>query len=127
MTTLLDRRGEAPRYIANDPRPSLIGMTRNELASALARAGVAEKQRRMRAGQLWHWIYHRGATTFAAMTNIAKDLRQRLEEEFVIGRPDIVTEQVSADGTRKWLLRLDRKSTRLNSSHVSESRMPSSA
>ena len=106
MTTLLDRRGEAPRYIANDPRPSLIGMTREALAAALAKAGVPEKQRRMRAGQIWHWIYHRGATSFAAMTNIAKDLRQRLEEEFTIGRPDIVTEQVSADGTRKWLLRL---------------------
>ena len=60
----------------------------------------------MRAGQVWHWLYHRGAQSFAEMTNIAKDLRQRLEDEFVIGRPEIVTEQVSNDGTRKWLLRL---------------------
>jgi 23S rRNA (adenine2503-C2)-methyltransferase len=57
----------------------------------------------MRAGQVWHWLYHRGVQSFAEMTNIAKDLRQRLDEEFIIGRPEIVTEQVSTDGTRKWL------------------------
>ena len=72
----------------------------------MGRAGVPEKQRRMRAGQVWHWLYHRGVTSFAEMTNIAKDLRQRLDEEFVIGRPEIVTEQTSNDGTKKWLLRL---------------------
>jgi 23S rRNA (adenine2503-C2)-methyltransferase len=60
----------------------------------------------MRAGQIWHWIYHRGVQSFGEMTNIAKDLRQRLEDAFVIGRPEIVTEQLSTDGTRKWLLRL---------------------
>jgi 23S rRNA (adenine2503-C2)-methyltransferase len=106
MTTLVNTVEAPPRYIANDPRPSLIGMTRDALASAMGKAGVPEKQRRMRAGQIWHWLYHRGAKSFAEMTNIAKDLRQRLEEEFVIGRPEIVTEQKSADGTRKWLLRL---------------------
>ena len=105
MTTVLNSI-EAPRYIANDPRPSLIGMTREGLAQALSKAGVPEKQRRMRAGQIWHWLYHRGATSFDGMTNIARDLRVRLDEEFVIGRPEIVTEQVSNDGTRKWLLRL---------------------
>ncbi len=108
MTTLLKPREAPPRYIANDPRPSLIGMTRAELAEALARASVPEKQRRMRAGQIWHWLYHRGATSFAEMTNIAKELRGRLDEEFTIGRPEIVTEQRSSDGTRKWLLRLAR-------------------
>ncbi len=107
MTTLVDHRPDLPpRYIPNDPRPSLVGLTRAQLADVLARAGVPEKQRRMRAGQIWHWIYHRGATSFAEMTNIAKDLRQGLEETFVIGRPEIVTEQTSSDGTRKWLLRL---------------------
>ena len=106
MATVLNTVDAPPRYIPNDPRPTLIGLTRPRLADALERAGVPEKQRRMRAGQLWHWIYHRGVTSFAEMTNIAKELRQRLDESFVIGRPDIVTEQVSNDGTRKWLLRL---------------------
>jgi 23S rRNA (adenine2503-C2)-methyltransferase len=106
MTTLLSAREAPARYIANDPRPSLVGMTRSRLAEALVRAGVPEKQARMRAAQVWHWIYHRGVTSFSQMTNIARDLRQRLDEEFVIGRPEIVTEQKSSDGTRKWLLRL---------------------
>jgi len=106
MTTLLNTVEALPRYIPNDPRPSLIGLTRAALADALAMAGVPEKQRRMRAGQIWQWIYHRGVRDFAGMTNIARDLRLRLDETFVIGRPEIVTEQVSNDGTRKWLLRL---------------------
>jgi len=106
MTTVLNTAEAPPRYIPNDPRPSLIGQTRAGLAQALERVGVPEKQRRMRAGQIWHWIYHRGVTSFDQMTNIAKDLRQRLDETFIIGRPEIVTEQVSNDGTRKWLLRL---------------------
>ncbi len=105
MTTLLDISPAPPRYLPNDPRPSLIGLTRGRLADALASAGVPEKQRRMRMRQIWHWIYHRGAQSFADMTDIAKDLRQRLDEEFVIGRPDVTTEQVSTDGTRKWLIR----------------------
>ena len=106
MTTLLNTAEAPPRYIPNDPRPSLIGLTRESLAEAMGRAGVPDRQRRMRAGQVWHWIYHRGVQSFGEMTNIARDLRQRLDEQFVIGRPEIVTEQVSADGTRKWLLRL---------------------
>ena len=106
MTSLVNTLEAPPRYIANDPRPSLIGMTREALADALARAGVPQKQQRMRAGQIWHWLYHRGVQDFSGMTNIAKELRVRLEDEFVIGRPEIATEQVSSDGTRKWLLRL---------------------
>ena len=107
MATLLDTLARAPaRYLSNDPRPSLIGLTRTELADALSAAGVAEKQRRMRMRQIWHWIYHRGALVFAEMTDISKELRTRLDECFVIGRPEIVTEQVSTDGTRKWLIRL---------------------
>ena len=106
MTTLLHTVDQPPRYIANDPRPTLIGLTRAALADALELAGVPEKQRRMRAGQIWHWLYHRGVRDFAAMSNIAKDLRQRLDDTFIIGRPEIVTEQRSSDGTRKWLLRL---------------------
>jgi 23S rRNA (adenine2503-C2)-methyltransferase len=86
--------------------PSLVGMSRMELAAALVAAGIPERQVRMRVGQLWHWIYVRGATRFSAMTNISKDLRSILEERFALARPEIVTEQVSEDGTRKWLLRL---------------------
>jgi 23S rRNA (adenine2503-C2)-methyltransferase len=88
-------------------RISLIGLTRGGLTDALAQAGVPEKQRRMRMRQVWSWVYHQGRTSFAEMTDIAKELRQRLGEAFVIGRPEIVTEQVSSDGTRKWLIRLD--------------------
>lgn len=94
------------RYIQNDLRPSLVGLNREALAELLGRVGVPEKQRKMRANQLWHWIYHKGTTDFAAMSNIAKDLRQKLEDAFQITRPEIVAEQKSTDGTMKWLLRL---------------------
>jgi 23S rRNA (adenine2503-C2)-methyltransferase len=86
-------------------RPSLIGLERPALASALVAAGVAERQARMRANQIWQWLYHYGVTDFAAMTNVGKDLRALLQERFTIARPEIVEEQVSSDGTRKWLLR----------------------
>ncbi len=86
-------------------RPSLIGMSRAELGQALASIGVPPAQINMRTGQLWHWLYVRGATDFAAMTNVAKGLRATLSDAFAVTRPEIVTEQVSEDGTRKWLLR----------------------
>ena len=105
MTILPDTIQGMPNYLPNDPRPSLVGLTRGELADALAAAAVPEKQRTMRMRQIWHWIYHRGAQSFAEMTDISKELRTRLDECFVIGRPGIVAEQVSTDGTRKWLLR----------------------
>ena len=104
MTTLISNLPE--RYIQNDLRPSLVGLAQAELGAMLTRIGVPEKQQRMRARQLWHWIYHKGVTTFAEMTDVSKDLRAKLEEAFQISRPEIVTEQVSKDGTRKWLLRL---------------------
>jgi len=85
--------------------PSLIGLSRQGLAEALRGAGVPERQLRMRASQVWHWLYWRGATDFAAMTNMAKPLREALADKFSLARPEIVAEQVSADGTRKWLLR----------------------
>jgi 23S rRNA (adenine2503-C2)-methyltransferase len=107
MTTLIHTTAALPeRYIPNDTRPSLMGLSREDLAQSLGLIGVAEKQRRMRMRQIWHWIYHRGATSFLAMTDISKDLREKLEETFSIGRPDVATEQISSDGTRKWLLRL---------------------
>ncbi|MBX9774112.1 MAG: 23S rRNA (adenine(2503)-C(2))-methyltransferase RlmN [Xanthobacteraceae bacterium] len=86
--------------------PSLVGLTRAELADALGEIGVPEKQRKMRVQQLWHWIYVRGARDFDAMTSVSKDLRAALAQRFTLARPEVVAEQVSADGTRKWLLRL---------------------
>jgi len=85
---------------------TLIGLSRADLAARLLDLGVPERQARMRVRQLWSWIYVRGATDFAAMTDIAKDLREGLARAFSLERPEIVTEQVSVDGTRKWLLRL---------------------
>jgi 23S rRNA (adenine2503-C2)-methyltransferase len=87
-------------------RPSLVGLSRVELADALAAVSVPERQRRMRASQIWRWIYNRGITDFEAMSDIAKDLRASLDRQFCIDRPEVVTEQISSDGTRKWLLRL---------------------
>ena len=103
-TTLLSNLPE--RYIQNDTRPSLVGLSREGLADLLARIGVPEKQRKMRARQLWHWVYHKGFTSFELMTDISKEVRGKLDEAFQVGRPEIVTEQKSSDGTMKWLLRL---------------------
>ncbi len=94
-----------PTAAAPAAKPSLVGMDRAALGEALGSIGVPERQRRMRAAQLWHWIYLRGATSFDEMTNVAKDMRSALSAAFVIARPEIVTEQISEDGTRKWLLR----------------------
>ena len=88
-----------------EARPSLVGMSRDELGTALGAIGVPAGQVRMRTAQLWHWLYVRGATDFAEMTNVSKGLRAELTEAYSVGRPEIVTEQVSEDGTRKWLLR----------------------
>ncbi len=85
--------------------PSLIGLDRAELGEALAAAGVPARQIRMRVQQLWSWIYVRGVADFSAMTNVSRELREALAARHVIGRPEIVEEQVSADGTRKWLFR----------------------
>ena len=93
------------RYVA-PTKPSLVGMTRTELGQALGRVGVAESQRKMRVQQLWHWIYFRGFTDFAAMTSVSKELRALLAEHYTLDRPEVVAEQVSVDGTRKWLMRL---------------------
>jgi 23S rRNA (adenine2503-C2)-methyltransferase len=93
------------RYVRPD-KPSLVGMSRAELADALGELGVPPGQRKMRAQQLWHWLYVRGATAFDVMTNVSKELRTALDQHFTLARPEVVTEQVSIDGTRKWLLRL---------------------
>ncbi|MEM9783443.1 MAG: hypothetical protein AAF899_13330, partial [Pseudomonadota bacterium] len=87
-------------------RRPLYGLTRPAMQAALIEAGVPEKQARMRTGQLWQWIYQRGVTDFAEMTNMSKALRADLDAAFTLARPEIVTRQVSRDGTRKYLLRI---------------------
>jgi 23S rRNA (adenine2503-C2)-methyltransferase len=87
-------------------RPSLAGLDRAGLRSALSAVGVPDKQLNMRAGQLWSWIYAHGATSFDQMSDVAKELRGRLAQAYTLERPEIVEEQLSTDGTRKWLLRL---------------------
>ncbi len=93
------------RYRAPE-KPSLVGLTREALADALGRVAVPERQRRMRVQQIWHWLYVRGAQDFEAMTTLSKELRAALAEQFTLDRPEVAAEQISIDGTRKWLLRL---------------------
>ena len=90
------------RYVAPD-KPSLVGLSRDELAQALATIGVPVPHRKMRVQQIWHWLYVRGATRFAEMTSVSKELRAALDVRFTLARPEVVAEQVSVDGTRKWL------------------------
>src|SRR5687768_2310219 len=101
----LPSMGRGERDPGNAGPASLIGLSRQALGDALLEAGVPEKQLRMRAGQIWHWLYFRGVTDFSAMTNMAKALRDDLASRFTLARPEVVAEQVSVDGTRKWLLR----------------------
>jgi 23S rRNA (adenine2503-C2)-methyltransferase len=87
-------------------KPTLAGMNRERLRAAMAASGVPEKQIRMRVVQLWRWLYITGATSFDQMTDISKETRGALEALYTLDRPEIVAEQVSVDGTRKWLMRL---------------------
>jgi 23S rRNA (adenine2503-C2)-methyltransferase len=84
---------------------ALIGLSREELGDVLRSLGVPDRQIRMRVAQLWHWLYVRGVSQFGDMLNVSKELREKLAENSTISRPEIVEEQVSADGTRKWLFR----------------------
>jgi len=88
-----------------DGRLNLVGLSRDAIRDALAEAGLDARQAKLRAKQLWHQIYNRGATSFEAMSDIAKPQRSWFAERFVIGRPEVVEHLVSTDGTRKWLLR----------------------
>ncbi len=90
-----------------DGRTAIVGLTRAELTAALVAAGIPDKAAKMRASQVWHWVYHRGVVDFDLMANVARDTRDVLKAHFVVGRPEIAEVQVSADGTRKWLLRFD--------------------
>lgn len=94
---------------ASPARPApvnLSGLTRTELQAALVASGLTPPDKaRMRASQLWRWIHHFGVTDFAAMTDVAKDLRSGLAEHFTLARPEVVERQISKDGSRKWLIR----------------------
>ena len=94
-----------PRKLPEGP-VNLVGLTRDQLRSALLEAGTPEKQVKMRVNQIWQWLYHWGVRDFDAMTNLAKPFRAMLAETFVIELPEVVSRQVSADGTRKFLVRI---------------------
>lgn len=95
-----------PRKAPESDRVNLVGLKRDALRAALIESGTPEKQARMRAGQIWQWIYQKGARDFASMTNLSKAYRAELEARFVIEVPEVVSKQVSLDGTRKYLMRI---------------------
>lgn len=84
---------------------NLVGLDRGQLSDALAAVGIPERELHMRTSQLWHWIYHRGVTDFADMTNVSKHVRATLAEHYDLSHSNVVSEQISSDGTRKWLVR----------------------
>jgi 23S rRNA (adenine2503-C2)-methyltransferase len=104
-TTLAIEKTALERYVAPE-KPSLVGLSRTALAEALIAIGVPPAQVKMRVQQVWHWLYVRGATGFDAMTSISKEVRATLDQRYTLVRPEVVAEQISSDGTRKWLLRL---------------------
>ena len=91
----------------SDGRIDLLGLSRLDLMMALETSQLDAKQAKLRAKQLFHWIYNRGVTDFSLMTDISKTMQPWLEQRFVISRPQVIEAQVSTDGTRKWLLRSD--------------------
>ena len=95
-----------PRKLPEGGPVNLVGLTRAGMQAALIAAGTPERQARMRVGQIWQWIYHWGLRDFAQMTNLARDYRALLAQHFTITLPEVVTRQVSADGTRKYLVRI---------------------
>lgn len=96
-----------PRKLPEGGKKNLVGMTRDQMRAALIAAGTSESQAKMRVGQVWQWVYHWGVREFDRMTNLAKDYRALLAENFVLEVPQVVTRQVSTDGTRKYLVRID--------------------
>jgi 23S rRNA (adenine2503-C2)-methyltransferase len=94
-----------PRKLPEGP-VNLVGLTRDALRDALIAAGTPERQAKMRVNQIWQWVYFWGVRDFAAMTNLSKDYRAMLAEHFVIEVPEVVTREISADGTRKYLVRI---------------------
>jgi 23S rRNA (adenine2503-C2)-methyltransferase len=109
MVLVLDTAIKSPPDAAARPKSSIAGFDRSGLAQALAGIGVPEKQHRMRVNQLWGWFYVRGITAFDQMSDVSKDVRARLAAAYTLERPEIVSEQISVDGTRKWLMRLPKR------------------
>ncbi len=95
-----------PRKLPASDKTNIVGLTRAALRDALIAAGTPEKQVKMRLGQVWQWVYHWGVRDFALMTNLAKDYRALLADNFTIEIPEVVTRQISEDGTRKYLVRI---------------------
>ena len=95
-----------PRKLPEGGKINLIGLTRDQLRDALLAAGTKERQLKMRLGQVWQWLYHWGVRDFESMTNLAKDYRALLADHFTIEIPQVVTRQISTDGTRKYLVRI---------------------
>ncbi|EPX87076.1 23S rRNA (adenine(2503)-C(2))-methyltransferase RlmN [Salipiger mucosus] len=95
-----------PRKLPETGKVNLVGFTRPQLREALIEAGTPEKQAKMRATQVWQWVYHWGVRDFEEMTNLAKSYRALLAERFTIELPEMVSRTVSADGTRKYLVRI---------------------
>ena len=89
--------------VTADGKMGLIGLDRTQLESALGELGLPA----FRARQVWHWLYHRGVTSFEAMTTLAKPVRQPLDERFSIARPAVSRDQESVDGTHKWLIKMN--------------------
>ncbi|MDB5569096.1 MAG: rRNA ((2503)-C(2))-methyltransferase [Hyphomicrobiales bacterium] len=106
MSIALDRREAAETLPHAAAGTSLVGLTRAQLGDALRALDLPERVIKMRVGQLWHWIYFQGVADFDRMTNVSKDLRAALSARYTLARPEVVTEQVSSDGTRKWLIRM---------------------
>ena len=113
MVLVLDNARAADPSVAQPTAAPLLatlaGRDREGLGAALAAIGVPERQLKMRVEQLWSWLYVRGAGSFDALSDVSKDVRGRLAAAFTLARPEIVSEQISVDGTRKWLLRLPRR------------------
>ena len=95
-----------PRKLPEGGKTNIVGLTRDKLRDALITMGTPEKQAKMRTGQIWQWVYQWGVRDFHAMTNLAKAYRAELDDHFEIALPEIVSKQVSADGTRKYLVRI---------------------
>ena len=103
---LIEKTPEVTVPVVIERGSSLVGMTRTQMVSALREIGVPERETRMRVAQLWHWIYHRGVDEFDAMLNVSKGMRASLKQSYTLARPEVISEQISIDGTRKWLIRM---------------------
>jgi 23S rRNA (adenine2503-C2)-methyltransferase len=95
-----------PRKLPETGKTNIVGLTRDAMRAALIAAGTPDKQAKMRVNQIWQWVYHWGVRDFAQMSNLAKPYRALLDTHFTIGLPEIVSRQVSTDGTRKYLVRI---------------------